>query len=96
MESVLQILSGNTAVLGGLMQDEIYKNTDSVPGLNNIPLIGNAFQGKRNGAKKTELVIFLRPTVIKNASLESEELEMYKQYLPSRQLQKVIDERANR
>lgn len=92
MESVLQIPSGNTAVLGGLMQDEIYKNTDSVPGLSNMPLIGGLFKGKNNAAKKTELVIFLRPTVVKNASLDSGELETFKEYLPAQQLQKVIDE----
>ena len=52
MESVLQIPSGSTAVLGGLMQDEVYKNTDGVPGLSNVPLLGYLFKGKNNAAKK--------------------------------------------
>lgn len=87
MESLLQIGSGNIAVLGGLMQDEIRNNTDSVPSLSKIPGIGKIFQGKNDSNIKTELVIFLRPTVIPNASLESDELSSYKQYLPSQTLE---------
>ena len=92
MESILQVASGNTAVLGGLMQDEVIRNTDAVPGISNIPVIGQAFKGKNDATQKTELVIFLRPTVISNASLESDELLSYKQYLPEQQLQNVLKE----
>ena len=92
MESILQVASGNTAVLGGLMQDEVIRNTDAVPGISNIPGIGKAFKGKNDATQKTELVIFLRPTVITNASLESDELLSYKQYLPEQQLQNVFEE----
>jgi MSHA biogenesis protein MshL len=92
MESILQVASGNTAVLGGLMQDEVIRNTDAVPGISNIPGVGKAFKGKNDATQKTELVIFLRPTVITNASLESDELQSYKQYLPEQQLQNVLEE----
>jgi MSHA biogenesis protein MshL len=92
MESMLQLKSGNTAILGGLMQDEIFKNTDKVPGLSDIPGVGVVFTGKNDANRKTELVIFLRPTVIINASLESDELQSYKQYLPAQQLQNVLEE----
>lgn len=95
MESMLQINSGNTAVLGGLMQDEIKRNTDKVPGLADLPLIGKAFTGRNDLNKKTELVIFLRPTVIRNASLESDELQSFKQFLPGEQLQQTVDEPTN-
>lgn len=92
MESLLQLKSGNTAILGGLMQDEIFKNTDKVPGLADIPGVGKVFTGKNDANRKTELVIFLRPTVITNASLESDELLTYKQYLPAQQLQNALEE----
>ncbi|PKO25855.1 MAG: pilus (MSHA type) biogenesis protein MshL [Betaproteobacteria bacterium HGW-Betaproteobacteria-8] len=94
MESMLQIGSGSTAVLGGLMQDEIRKNTDKVPGLSDIPLAGNVFTGRNDSNSKSELVVFLRPTVIPDASLESDELLSYKQYLPTQQLQQSLDEPA--
>jgi MSHA biogenesis protein MshL len=92
MESLLQVSSGNTAILGGLMQDVIIRNSDKVPGLSEVPGVGNVFKGKDDSTKKTELVIFLRPTVIPNASLESDELQSFKQYLPAQQLQNVLDE----
>ncbi len=91
MESMLQILSGNTAVLGGLMQDDILTNSDKVPGLSKVPGVGKVFTGQNDANRKTELVIFLRPTVIANASLESDELASYKQYLPSQQLEKSLE-----
>lgn len=92
MESLLQISSGNIAVLGGLMQDEIKSNTDAVPGVSKVPGVGKVFQGKNDSNIKTELVIFLRPTVIPDASLESDELQSYKQYLPEQQLQNALEE----
>ncbi|WP_020167064.1 MULTISPECIES: pilus (MSHA type) biogenesis protein MshL [Methylotenera] len=92
MESMLQVHSGSTAVLGGLMQDEIQRNTDGVPGLMDVPGVGNIFKGRDNLNRKTELVIFLRPTVITNASLESDELQSYKQYLPAQQLLNVLEQ----
>jgi MSHA biogenesis protein MshL len=91
MESMLQILSGSTAILGGLMQDDILANTDRVPGLSKIPAVGKVFTAKNDANRKTELVIFLRPTVIINASLESDELATYKQYLPSEQLRQKVE-----
>lgn len=92
MESLLQIGSGNIAVLGGLMQDQIRKNTDKVPGLSNVPGVGKVFTAVNDSNIKTELVIFLRPTVILNASLESDELATYKQYLPSEQLKQKLEQ----
>lgn len=96
MESLLQVASGQTVVLGGLMQDDIQANTESVPGASKIPLIGKLFQGKNDIANKTELVIFLRPTVIPaNTSLESDELKAFKQYLPDQLPVTAIDESAH-
>ena len=94
MESMLQVESGNTVILGGLMQDDSSKIENGIPGLLSLPKLGNLFKAKSDINKKTELVIFLRPTVIKNASINSAELEIFKQYLPENQLRKVISEAA--
>ena len=72
MESVLRVRSGGVAILGGLMQDSRNNNSDEVPGLNKLPLIGNLFKFRDEGSKKTELVIFLRPTVLQDPSLEGD------------------------
>jgi general secretion pathway protein D len=82
MESVLQLVSGQTAVLGGLMQDNIARNTDQIPGLGNIPRLGEAFQFRNDNVQKTELVIFIRPVVVTNPSINSEELKHLRQFLP--------------
>lgn len=69
IESVLRVNSGDIAVLGGLMEDSIDYNTSRVPLVGQIPLLGEVFTNRANSAQKTELVVFLRPVVIKNASI---------------------------
>ena len=80
MESVLRINHGQVAVLGGLMQDNTEKTDQSIPGLSKIPLLGEAFKTRNRNNLKNELVIFLRPTVIRNPSLDGD-LDVYKSYL---------------
>jgi general secretion pathway protein D len=85
IESILQVGSGQTVVLGGLMQDDVKRTRDAVPGIGNPGYTGVAselFGFRDELAAKTELVIFLRPTVITNATLDSDELAMFRQYLP--------------
>lgn len=72
MESILRINSGQIAVMGGLMQDEMNNLTDAVPGLGSLPGIGNFFRHRNDTSTKTELVIFLRPIVIKDSSTEGD------------------------
>ena len=71
-DSMLRIQSGQTAVLGGLMQDSVENIEDTIPGLNRIPLLGSLFAQQRKVNRKTELVIFLRATVIRDASVEGD------------------------
>jgi len=72
LDSMLRIQSGQTAVLGGLMQDSVENIEDTIPGLNRIPFIGKLFSQERKVTRKTELVIFLRATVIRDASVEGD------------------------
>jgi general secretion pathway protein D len=76
MESILKISSGQIAVMGGLMQDSINNTKDSIPGINRIPLIGSLFSNRNEKTNKTELVIFMKPVVVKEASLNGD----YKDY----------------
>jgi general secretion pathway protein D len=84
MESVLQIGSGQTVILGGLMQDEVQRNREQVPGADKVqqPLLGEALRFRDERAAKSELIIFLRPTVVTNPSLASEELKFFERFLP--------------
>lgn len=72
MESMLKVSSGQIAVMGGLMQDSVNNLKDAVPGLSNLPLVGDIFSYRNETATKTELVIFLRPVVVKNASMNGD------------------------
>jgi general secretion pathway protein D len=81
MESILKVFSGQTAILGGLMQDSLHTDVDGIPYLSRLPGIGGLFSYTDEAASKTELIIFIRPVVIKQASL-SGDLEAYRSYLP--------------
>ncbi len=69
MESVIKVRSGDTAVLGGLMRDDVSGSTDQTPGIGSVPVLGELFKYKKKASSKSELVIFLRPTVVSSASL---------------------------
>jgi MSHA biogenesis protein MshL len=72
LESVLHVQSGQIAVMGGLMQDEIDQVEDGIPGINRIPGVNQVLRQFRSTNSKTELVIFLRPTVVRTASLDGD------------------------
>lgn len=82
MESVLQVGSGQTVILGGLMQDNVQRDREQLPGADKLGAAGEAFRFRNERAAKSELVIFLRPTVINNPSLESDELKFFQRFLP--------------
>ena len=72
IESLLRVKSGDIAVMGGLMQDAVNNLSDEVPVLGQIPYLGNLFKNKNDTHTKSELVIFMRPVVIRDASLEGD------------------------
>ena len=80
-ETVLRVASGQTTVLGGLMQDSFKATRDGLPILSRIPIFGDAVSYRNDAGKKSELVVFIRPIVIKDASVETDMSE-YKRYLP--------------
>lgn len=82
LESVLRVQSGEIAVLGGLMQDASNDGEDAVPGLSRIPLLGEAFKQKQQTRSKTELVVFLRPVVVSDASVNGD-YKAFKPLLPT-------------
>lgn len=81
MESILRIDNGSIAVMGGLMEDSIEDSDQAVPGVSNIPILGNLFQNRNDTHRKTELVVFLRPVVVKDASIQGDYAE-YRNQLP--------------
>ncbi|HED32968.1 MAG TPA: hypothetical protein ENJ08_01955 [Gammaproteobacteria bacterium] len=81
IESILTINSGDTAVIGGLMQDTVNDKTRGIPILANLPFIGPLFRFEDDLREKSELIIFIRPMVIRHASLDGD-LSDFEQFLP--------------
>ncbi len=81
MESLIQVSDGQTIVMGGLMQNKINKKDKAIPGMKKVPKIRNLLSYKDHDFTKTELVIFLRPTIVKNGRTPKQ-LSRYKHYLP--------------
>lgn len=80
LESMLRLTSGQTAILGGLMQNTEVDARNAIPGVSRIPLVGKAFESKTKQYLKQELVIFLRPVVVNEPNLAAD-LQEYKPYL---------------
>ena len=81
LESVLRVASGQTAILGGLMVDGFTGSRGGLPVASRIPVLGDLVSYRDENVEKRELVIFLRPVVVRNASVEGD-LAPYRRYLP--------------
>jgi MSHA biogenesis protein MshL len=78
-ESVLRVPSGSISVLGGLMQDRIKFSRDGLPILSRIPVLGDLVSYRNDVAEKSELVIFLRPIIVRDFETD---LLAYRAQLP--------------
>ena len=72
MESIMRVQSGQTAVLGGLIQDSVSNVEDTVPGVRSVPGVGQLLAQRKDLNQKTELVIFLRAIVIRDSSIDGD------------------------
>ena len=83
MESMLRLTDGEIAVMGGLMSDELSQNTTAVPGLSKLPGVGTLFTSRSDGVTRKELVIFLKPTIIRDPSIDGD-YRSFRRQLPSK------------
>ena len=98
-ETVVVTPSGVTAVIGGLMQTQRLSNIQKIPLLGDIPYLGAAFRHKTTNDVKSELLIFLTPTVVntteaieENASEATANTELVKQAFTQKEFEKFFDE----
>ena len=61
------VKSGETIALGGLISDEKVVNKTKVPCLGDIPLLGYLFKNQITSSKKTNLIVFITPTIVRTA-----------------------------
>jgi general secretion pathway protein D len=66
IKTTILVEDGGIIVLGGLMQDTVTESEDRVPGLGSIPVLGNLFKSRSGSRQKTNLLVFLRPTILRD------------------------------
>jgi len=72
IESIMRIQNGEIAVLGGLMEERSDYKTGRVPGASAVPLVGELFSSRNNSTTKSELVIFLRPVIVRDPGIDGD------------------------
>jgi general secretion pathway protein D len=68
IESTVLVSDGNIVVLGGLLQDDYSGKQEKVPGLGDVPLFGALFRSDTRTRKKTNLMVFLRPVIVRSSA----------------------------
>jgi len=78
MDSVLRLRNRQTAIIGGLIQDTHDNQRQGVPGLSDLPWVGDLFSYRDDTVKKSELIIFIRPIIVTNPDVDYGDLQAFK------------------
>jgi general secretion pathway protein D len=79
-DSVVDVPSGSAVVMGGLMKDRMRSSENGLPIVSEVPLIGSLFKSHTDDIEKTELVIFLKATIIEGSNVHQTDKELYKMF----------------
>jgi MSHA biogenesis protein MshL len=74
-DTVVRVQDGNIVAIGGLMREMTRKRRSGVPGLSDVPVVGNLFRSASNEARKSELVILIKPTIVHGDAGSQRDLE---------------------
>ncbi len=81
MDSVVKMNSGQALLMGGLMQDRTDSTQQGVPVLSEIPLLGGAFRTQVDRVNKTELIVFLKATIVNaDDNVHQTDKDLYKRF----------------
>ena len=95
IESSVLVEDGSIVVLGGLLQDDTSTSQEKVPGMGDIPLLGNLFKAETRTRKKTNLMVFLRPVVVRDgAATEALSMGRYEQMRLTQQASQPVGNAA--
>jgi len=81
MDSVLRLRNRQTAIIGGLIQDTNDKSRTGIPGLSQIPWLGDLFSYRDDRVTKSELIIFIRPIIVYNPDVNHGDLQGLKPFM---------------
>jgi general secretion pathway protein D len=91
LDSVVKMNSGEAIIMGGLMQDRTDATQTGVPVLSEIPLLGHAFKNHGDKVSKTELVVFIKATIIDdgNTTIQEADKDLYNKFSGDRRPTKM-------
>lgn len=86
IDSVIRMNSGTAVVMGGLLQDSYVVNEGGVPIASEVPIVGSLFKSHGDRVQKTELVIFLKATILDSPSesVHNTDKDLYRQFSSDR------------
>ncbi|MEP1385106.1 MAG: type II secretion system secretin GspD [Paraglaciecola sp.] len=82
---------GGTIVLGGLIDEDVQESVSKVPLLGDIPIIGHLFKSTTTSKAKRNLMVFIRPTIIRDGVTMNEISKQKYQYIRAQQLEHQAD-----
>jgi general secretion pathway protein D len=85
MSSVLKLKDRQTAIIGGLIEDNNSNTRTGVPWVSDVPVVGDLFSTRDDSTGKSELVIFIRPVIIKNPDVDNGDLNSVSRFLKTKQ-----------
>ncbi len=86
IKTTVQVADGTLLVLGGLSSEEVTESVQGVPGLSRIPLVGSLFKARQTGRARRNLMIFLRPIIMRTDAEGATVSSMRYETLRNRQL----------
>jgi len=81
MSSVLRLRDRQTAIIGGLIEDSNTNSRSGLPWVSDVPVLGDFFSLRDDSTRKRELIIFIRPTIIKNPDVNHGDLNSVSRFL---------------
>ncbi|MDQ7075855.1 MAG: type II secretion system secretin GspD [Gammaproteobacteria bacterium] len=87
IKTTVMVEDGQTIVLGGLISDTLRDTNEKVPLLGDIPLLGRLFQYRKTATVKQNLMVFIHPTILRDAATENHHTSRKYSFLRAQQLQ---------
>lgn len=94
IETTVIVEDGDILVLGGLLEDTLRESDQRVPVLGSIPIVGNLFRSRSTDKVKTNLMVFIRPRILRNRDQAAIETDSKYNYIRSMQQQGRRGERG--
>jgi len=83
IETKVMVPSGNTLVLGGLIQDDVRNANTKVPILGDIPVFGYLFRADTKSRQKSNMIVFITPTIVQDDNFQPTSTDFLKTPVPN-------------